>query len=284
MAFFVIIMTGELIMIITNKQLKRLQHIELQTMRKFDAVCRQYHLRYTLTSGTLLGAIRHHGFIPWDDDVDILMTRHDFERLRQVPTNAWGDRYFYQSYHTDPHYKYPYDKLRVNNTYFGEEALLGTGIQHNGVFIDIFPADKVPNSHWQRQAQVYTYNILHLIFMFKYININHRHGREKQAALLVRKLFKHISTDRIRQQMMHVIRHYDQQTLHNYRSFDGYYVQNEFYPECFLTDLTYADFEGHPFLITKHYDALLREYYGDYMQLPPRSERVNKHYVTGLKL
>lgn len=271
-------------MIISNEQLQQLQQIELQAMLKFDAICQQHHLRYTLAAGTLLGAIRHHGFIPWDDDVDVLMPRADFERLRQVPAVEWGPHYFYQSYATDPHYKYSYDKLRVNGTYFGEEALLGTGIRNNGVFIDIFPADPVSNHRIQRQLQVYLYNVVHLLFMFKYININHRHGREKQVAQLVRRLFKHVDTDTIRQLMVKIIRHYDQSNPRYYRAFDSYHVERELYPACFLTDLKYAPFAGHQFLITRHYDAMLREYYGDYMQLPPRTQQVNKHHVIGIKL
>ncbi|MBU3852013.1 MAG: LicD family protein [Candidatus Paralactobacillus gallistercoris] len=270
-------------MIISHDQLKKLQQVELQALIKFDQICRKYDIPYTLFGGTLIGAVRHHGFIPWDDDVDVLLTRQNFEKLRRIPAQEWGDDYFYQSHYTDHNYRYSYDKLRVNHTYFGEEALIGTGIKNNGVFVDIFPADKV-SKDYRYQLQVIEFMICRLLFMAKYININYRHGFEKKVAQLIRVLFKGISLDKFYQFNEKLIQKYDNSNFKYYCSFDSFNIKNEVYPEKFLTELEYTDFEGHQFLISKHYDAMLKEGYGNYMQLPPKEKQVNKHEVTALKL
>lgn len=270
-------------MIISSEQLKKLQKIELQALIKFDQVCRKYNIPYTLFGGTMIGAVRHHGFIPWDDDIDVLLTRKNFEKLRRLPVQEWGDKYFYQSYHTDRNYMYSYDKLRVNDTYFGEEALEGTGIKNNGVFIDIFPADEVP-SGYRYNIQVLEFMLCRLLFMSKYININYRHGFEKKVAQVIRVLFKPISLEKFYKFNEKLIQKYNNKGFKRYCSFDSFNVRHEVYPKKFLTELEYIDFEGYQFLISKHYDEMLRETYGDYMQLPPKEKQINKHEVTSLSL
>ena len=91
-------------MIISTEQLEKLHQVELKALLKFDQVCRKYNLQYTLDGGTLLGAIRHKGFIPWDDDTDVCMLREDFEKLRSIPKEEWGNDFFYQSHETDSNY------------------------------------------------------------------------------------------------------------------------------------------------------------------------------------
>ena len=121
-------------------KLRRLQLCELAILDEFVRICEKYDLRYYLVGGTLLGAVRHQGFIPWDDDIDVAMPRQDYDRF--APKEL-APQYFYQSPNTDPYYFLTYNKIRKNGTEVYEERFKDAKF-HKGVFIDIFPLDFCP--------------------------------------------------------------------------------------------------------------------------------------------
>ena len=121
--------------------LKKVQKEELDILVFFDAFCRQHNLRYSLAYGSLLGAVRHKGFIPWDDDIDVIMPREDYELLIRLFDDK-TNRFFLQSHYSEAHYYYPFAKIRKNGTVFREKFLEDKQINH-GFYIDVFPADKV---------------------------------------------------------------------------------------------------------------------------------------------
>lgn len=124
---------------------KRIWAVELDLLKKFMEVCDKYHLRYYPSGGTLLGCIRHGGFIPWDDDIDIDMPREDFEKLAAVADKEFLSPYFLQTAHTDPGYFSGHAKLRNSNTtgMIPEDAMFD---YNKGIFIDIFPLDFIPDN------------------------------------------------------------------------------------------------------------------------------------------
>lgn len=127
----------------TDPRLRRLQLVELDILTEFVRICDKYGLRYYLVGGTLLGAIRHQGFIPWDDDIDVAMMREDYDRFAQIAAQELDPRYFYQSPDTDPYYFLTYNKIRKNGTEVYEERFKDSKF-HKGIFIDIFPLDFCP--------------------------------------------------------------------------------------------------------------------------------------------
>ena len=98
--------------IVTGEDLKRLQNIQLELMSEFDRVCRKHNIKYTITCGTLLGAIRHKGFIPWDNDADISMLREDYEHFKKVANELDPEICFFQDHDTDPGYLWGYGKIK----------------------------------------------------------------------------------------------------------------------------------------------------------------------------
>lgn len=126
-----------------DDRLRQFQMEELEILKEFARICDKYNLRYYLVGGTLLGAVRHRGFIPWDDDIDVAMLRHDYERFAKICQNELGNRYFYQNTETDPYYFLTYAKIRKNGTEVYEERF-STAKFHKGIFIDIFPLDFCP--------------------------------------------------------------------------------------------------------------------------------------------
>lgn len=129
----------------TPEELRRMQLIQAELLQELDRVCRLHGIKYIIASGTLLGAVRYQGFIPWDDDIDVEILREDYEAFLKAARLDLDSRMFFQDHRTDRGYPWLYGKLRMNGTSavrVGQERLN----MHSGVFIDIFPRDPMPNS------------------------------------------------------------------------------------------------------------------------------------------
>ena len=126
-----------------DNKLRQLQLCELEILDEFVRICEKYDLQYYLVGGTLLGAVRHQGFIPWDDDIDVAMPREDYDKFAVIAEKELSPKYFYQCPATDPYYFLTYAKIRKNGTEVYEERFKYSKF-HKGVFIDIFPLDFCP--------------------------------------------------------------------------------------------------------------------------------------------
>lgn len=128
--------------LVTEKR-KKIWAVELRLLEKFDEVCRKYGLTYYVYYGTLLGAVRHQGFIPWDDDIDVIMFRDDYEKFQAIAPAEFTEPYFFQNSYTDQ-IIWPLSKIRDSRTTAVEKNFAGLGSSfHQGIFIDIFPFDSV---------------------------------------------------------------------------------------------------------------------------------------------
>ncbi len=133
------------------EQVRRIHEIQLNMYKKFREVCQKYRLRYFAVHGTLLGAVRHSGFIPWDDDMDLAMPREDYDQLTKIALEEFGDNYFFQTPENDPECFYGgYGKLRSENTTAIEWQNQGHHC-HQGIWIDVFPLDHLPDDPKQRE-------------------------------------------------------------------------------------------------------------------------------------
>jgi len=125
---------------------KKVWAVQLDLLYRLQQILQKHNLKYYACGGTMLGAVRHKGFIPWDDDIDIMMPREDYDRLCELAPGEFQDPYFFQVEKTDPGYLLRHAKLRNSNTAAMQEVLSSYRCMFNqGVFIDIFPLDKVPD-------------------------------------------------------------------------------------------------------------------------------------------
>lgn len=128
---------------LTPEEIHRVQQLELEMLIELDRVCQRHHINYVIWGGTMLGAIRHRGFIPWDGDADVSMLREDYENFKKVISELNPNICFFQDNTTDPNYRWGYGKLRRTGTRYvrlGQENLKCK----DGIFIDIFPYDDIP--------------------------------------------------------------------------------------------------------------------------------------------
>ena len=133
--------------------LRQLQMIELELLEEVDRICRKCNIKYNIIAGTLLGAVRHGGFIPWDDDADVALLRPEYEKFRQAcKTELDTDRFYFQDHRNTKGYRWGYGKLRRKQTLFLRENQEHMPYKQ-GVFIDVFPLDGVPDNYFRRCLQ-----------------------------------------------------------------------------------------------------------------------------------
>ena len=148
-------------MAIDPKNLRKAQLIMLDMLVELDEVCQKHNLNYWLDSGTLLGAVRHEGFIPWDDDIDISMPMEDYQKLKEIAQDVFSDAIFFQTRKTDPAFKFDYIKLRSNRASIVEFHEKDREVEyHQGVFVDIFPMLTLPNTEFHHTFYEDTFKLI----------------------------------------------------------------------------------------------------------------------------
>ena len=126
-----------------DEKMKKVWAIELELLEQFDSVCKKHNLRYFADYGTLLGAVRHNGFIPWDDDIDVVMFRDDYTKLKSIAEKEFTSPLFFQNIYTDPRRLIAFSKLCNSNTSAIEYPDISADTFNQGIFIDIIPYDDV---------------------------------------------------------------------------------------------------------------------------------------------
>lgn len=248
--------------------------IELDILRVLHNVCVENGLKYTLAYGTLIGAIRHGGFIPWDDDIDIMMPRKDYNTLLKIWKDVAPPDYIIQDYNTDEDYTNNFAKVRKNNTTFLQFEEEKTKKYHKGIFIDIFPGDKVASGKLNRSIQYFAFAV-NLLYSRGYPSgASGIQGAFERLLLSAKKE----NYKKIRQQAEKIMCRWNDNEMSDFVFPCTITCCSHYYPADMFKNLSTISFCGKEFYITKNYDRVLRIEYGDYMKLPPEEERVWKHH------
>lgn len=258
--------------------LKRLTSAELKAklleiLIDVDRFCRKNNINYSLAGGTLLGAVRHGGFIPWDDDIDIIMPRPDYNRFISSFEESEG-RYKIQCYEKDKNSFIPFAKVFDTRTKIFEHGM-DTGL---GINIDIFQIDG-----FDLHSNIYRIRfILGVLKIFMLVKKYGRHPERKHPVFrllgVLLRPFPMWIFGAVFQQI--IIRH-DFNTSRFVCFYSGYNAEKEVFPRRIFDHYIDISFEGRLFMAVRDYDICLANNYGDYMKLPPVEQRIPKHNAVG---
>lgn len=257
-----------------NEILAGLWKCEQEILDVIHDVCVSNNLKYTLAYGTLIGAVRHSGFIPWDDDIDIMMPREDYEKLLSIWNELAPDGYVLQNKRTNHDYSQNFTKIRKDRTAFIQGDIDRQGSYHKGIFVDIFPGDRVAPAGWKRKLQ-YIACAVNLLYSRGFRSGNGGAMGFVEKVLLAApkalqwKLFCKTEA---------YIAKYKADTKAQYVFPCTIGSSRIYYPADMFSGNNTLSFNGKDYCVVKNPDEALRIEYGDYMQLPPESERVWAHH------
>ena len=255
-------------------EIEELRQIQIELLKSIALFCDKNGLRYFLTGGTLLGAIRHRGFIPWDDDIDIAMPREDYEVFIKSYYSE-GNQHRVVTCYSQKEYYLPFAKVVDENTILIEK------LEHNstiGVFVDVFPLDRFDFSDTQIN-RFYKQQRRRIRFLsVKTLPLDRVHTRKKIVALILKFLCLGVSSNSIAKRI--------DKEAQKASSPKGEvicvavamtYGKKEFLKKSLFDESVDVLFQNYVFHAPKGYDEVLRRYYGDYMELPPIEKRVTHH-------
>lgn len=254
---------------------KKLWAISLDLLLEFDEVCKKHNLRYYLGFGTLLGAVRHHGFIPWDDDADVFMLREDYEKFLLL-ADEFKHPYFFETPYTDPGYFYSSARIRNSNTTAIVDTFKYQGFNH-GIWLTIFPIDNwVMNNgeeNYENIKRLLKENSTYMRMSNPYLDeinkerVRNYSGRDPfetyEEIHRIASQYRNVNTNHVAM-MVNTVYPYHK-LVFNKKDFD---------------DVLYVEFENVKLPIPIGYDNILQTLYGNYMNFPPVEQRGNWH--TGM--
>ena len=258
-------------------ELKDIPNAQLSILKEIDRVCKKNNIEYCLAYGSCLGAIRHHGFIPWDDDIDIYMMIDDYIRFLDLQSE-FPDNLFIQTYKTDPDYGLLIGRVRDSKTTMIETSEVNLDINH-GVFVDVYPLYNVPISPLKHKISVYEAMLCKLLL----------YGRSPQNRGELMKIGSSVILGII----PHAIRPFLVLKIHKKlikRKPTGYVSTfygdgtNWYFPIEWFVPYCYVQFETNLFPVPSHFGEYLHKQYGDYMKLPPVDKRTVHHSYSFVDL
>lgn len=269
-------------------KIEDVQHRSLKILVYLDKICRANNLKYTIFYGTLVGLERHQGFIPWDDDIDLVMLRPDYEKL--VSILATDSHYQLLSFNNREHFRYPFAKLVDKETTLISNQIYNIEDPLMGVFVDIFPLDGIPETQKEQKefhdiCEQYRLNMMDTTGNKSYArSFSKWKGLVKRVVRYphYRKVLKEGDDNYWRHQYQVATIKYPIKSA----KYCGYleYIDRNWgvFPTAWFADDQYEDvqFAGHQIMAIKQRKAFLKLRFGDYMKLPPKSEQVTHHPYT----
>lgn len=260
--------------------LRRVQLTQLEIAKEIKRVCEENGISYFLSDGSFLGAVRHQGFIPWDDDMDMAMLREDYEKFCRIAPEKLKKEYCLQTWYTDSNYGLPFGKVMKRNTIYLESKKTRR-LQENGFYVDIFPIDYMPEdpkaqaAHWRQLLKIYRTKLMKCGYQ-PWMD-NDKILWKKRIGYLYYQLRAMFTTGE------KLTRAYDalatSQKEGNWVCLQWGQTDPVPFRTEWVRELGEYTFEGETFPGPREYDAYLTAQYGAYMVFPPAEERENRHQI-----
>lgn len=261
--------------------IKETQEISLEILHTVAEICERQNLRYALIYGTLIGAVRHHGYIPWDDDVDIMMPRPDYARFLAYFKEHQKEYPHLRVFNREECPEYPYMISRISDNRY-EIEMANEKPFGMGVFIDIYPYDGLGNT----KKEAVRYGLKGDRLSSLCYQATREHFAIETTTSVVRKIIKYpvwlfskmIGKDYFQNKLEKLsgVKKYDSS------EYVGCVIwlswgEKDIFPRKWFDETVMMPFDKYEFRVPKHFDEVLRHEYGDYMQLPPEKDRVGHH-------
>lgn len=261
----------------TASNLRRLQLVELEMLEEVDRICRLHDITYIIDAGTLLGAVRHGGFIPWDDDIDIRMYRTEYDKFCELCKKELDGKFFLQTYETDLGYLWGYARILRNGTSYTRKDH-GAVRSKNGIFIDIFPNDNLPD---EMPGKIYCTAVSWICRKLLYSCVGKKHAKSGLSRIgfwllnVFPEKWGHYG-------MEHLVKKYRKKSTELVRCFGwGSKEETEGFRKKWLLETKDIQFEGLTVKAPLDTQGFLEYSFGkDFMTPPPESERIPRHLAT----
>lgn len=254
---------------LTNAEIKQIQKCELEMLVEFDRICRKYNILYSIDGGTLLGAVRHGGFIPWDDDADVILTRTEYEKFKNIVLNELDqERFYFQDIDITDGYRWGYGKMRRKNTTFVRMNQENMPYEQ-GVFMDIFVCDNVPENYIERCVCNFISYVYRKAFWAP-VGVNIKSGIPRMVLMVLAKIPEY-----------QLKRSYAKYRQFRNKKFSSVVKCLTFqacnkeygYKREWYEDVEDIKFEGMTLKAPVKKEEYLTFLYGDYMKIPPIEKR-----------
>lgn len=265
---------------LSDEELRKVQMVQLELLQEVDRICKKCDIHYNIIAGTLLGAIRHDGYIPWDDDADVALMRDEYEKFRSACESELDTtRFYFQDHRNTPGYRWGYGKLRRKGTSFLREHQEHMPYEQ-GIFIDVFPLDAVPDNYLLRSIKNFECFCIRKVLWAEVGKI-----ADKSA---VKRAWFHLLS-KIPDKWVFGYYH---RVIRGAHKLDSKWVRILMFPtpnkewgylRKWYENSTDIVFEGITFQGIKEYDEYLSFKFGNYMELPPEEQR-KVHPVSELKV
>lgn len=263
-------------------KLYTIQNILLGFLLEIDRICKKHNIKYFLAGGTLLGAVRHKGFIPWDDDADVMMLREDYDKFLKVLPYELPHNFAIQNDEKTSHF--PFTKIRINDTVFSTEFSSRFDDIHNGIFFDVLAQDQTSNNKLIRKLHMHATASTRWLVLDKWrgTKVNAKSKISSFVANLLKTIFPLSFLEKLQNALMSQFKN-KKNTKYLFDSMGRNITRGEF-PKQWLEEAVYVDFENVKLPIPKEYDKYLSYLYGDYMEMIPVSLRHVSHDIIRMDL
>ena len=252
--------------------IKEIQKVEIEEIEYFDKICKENNLKYFLAGGTLLGAVRHKGFIPWDDDIDIAMPRKDYEKLLGLNLD---EKYKIIAIENKEKYIWPYAKMIHRNTYVKENNV--KDMDEYGIFIDIFPLDGLGNNKLVAEINEYIIRFLR----GRLVTITNGNGKCNSILKnIIQSHYTKMGKEKVYNKILKCATKHDfYKSKYVGSVVGGARGKKEIFKYQVYSETMDMPFENLTLKGMKYYDEYLSKMYGNYMELPPEDKRGGFHTI-----